>query len=73
MADEAQLKHPELQLIDVHEMSVLLGCNRQNVPNLERRGDIPPSIRLGKGPRAPRRWRKADVLAWIESQTKTEE
>lgn len=49
------------ELLDVQQVSRLLGCSCAGVRRLCDRGQMPPSVRLGK----LRRWRRADLFSWI--------
>jgi predicted DNA-binding transcriptional regulator AlpA len=48
-------------LVDVHELAGVLGISGHGVEERHRRGQLPPAVQ-----RAPLRWRRVDVEAWIE-------
>jgi excisionase family DNA binding protein len=53
------------QLLDVREVSEMLGCGCRTVWRLADRGAMPAPIRPG-GTRAVR-WRRGELEAWIEA------
>jgi predicted DNA-binding transcriptional regulator AlpA len=55
-------ERPEALLISDTAAAALAGVSRAHWHRLRAAGKLPPPIRLGRAVR----WRKADVLLWIE-------
>jgi excisionase family DNA binding protein len=51
-------------LLSAEEISEMLGINKSFLYSLKSAGRLPPSIRLS---RRAVRWRKSDVMRWIET------
>ncbi|MBU0670071.1 MAG: AlpA family phage regulatory protein [Alphaproteobacteria bacterium] len=51
-------------LLSVEEVSALIGRSRSTIYQDEKNGTFPQRIKLGSSTR----WKKAEVLAWIEEQ-----
>jgi len=49
------------ELLDVDEVCEIVGLSRRSIYRLADRGAMPRGLRLG----GSRRWRRAEVLAWI--------
>ena len=51
-------------LLDAEQIAAMLGINKSFLYSLKSVGRLPPAIRLS---RRAVRWRKADVLRWINN------
>jgi excisionase family DNA binding protein len=51
-------------LIGSKELARLLGVSLRTLDTLHKKGSLPPDIRIGH----QRRWRVADIEAWIEKR-----
>ena len=58
-------KSPVPELLSVKDVQELLNVSRSFIYTRMERGEFPKPLKIG--PRAVR-WKRADVLAWIESQ-----
>lgn len=54
------------ELLDVGAVAAMLGCGRRHVYRLADSGRMPRPVKLG----VLVRWRRAEVLAWIEGGCK---
>ena len=55
------------ELFGRDNMAALLGFSQSHLTVLSRRGELPPSFKIGKR----RYWRRADVLAWLDQRSVT--
>lgn len=53
-------------LISVKEVSSMLGMSERTVWRLANAGKMPAALRVG----GARRWRRADILSWIDGGCK---
>ena len=53
----------EPALIDARAVARILGCSDRHVRNLDERGELPRSRKLGR----LRRWSAAEIDCWIEA------
>jgi len=51
----------ESPTLDTAELAKLLQCSERHIANLDNRGELPAPFRIG----TLKRWRRADVNAWI--------
>ena len=49
------------------DIGALLRVSQSQITVLSRRGDLPPSFKVGKR----RYWRRADVLSWLDQRSST--
>lgn len=57
------------QLMDASDVAGLIGMTRWAVYQMVKRGDGPPAIRIGNGPRPALRFDPRDVSMWLSSLT----
>jgi predicted DNA-binding transcriptional regulator AlpA len=55
----------EYCLIDVGGVARILSIHPQTVRKMVKRGQLPPSIVIGK---QSRRWRRCDIIEWAEAR-----
>ena len=63
---------PEPELLSERQAAALLGCSSRTLWRWSRSGICPAPVRLGHGPRAMVRFRKSDLLDWLENRCPAE-
>ncbi len=53
-------------LMDARELAAELGVSLRTVVRLGQRNAIPAPVRLGRGVRSIRRWRRREIQSWID-------
>lgn len=68
----ATAARPEIQpeLLTTREAATLINCGERSLWRWARSGLAPAPIRIGSGPRAAVRYRRRDLLAWLENGCK---
>jgi excisionase family DNA binding protein len=64
MNDPSTIAAPEKLLLTDREVAELVGVTGKTIRNWADAGTFPAGIKMGR----LRRWRRADVLAWIAAQ-----
>lgn len=58
-------------LLNRKEVTALIGLSRSQIYALVKLGRFPEPLRLGDGPKGAVRWRKSEVLAWVDARPRT--
>lgn len=61
MLSHSDLGTVDRLLLDIHSVAQLLSLSSRTVRRLERRGQFPEPMRIGRSVR----WRSQDVLTWL--------
>jgi predicted DNA-binding transcriptional regulator AlpA len=54
------------RLVNSRQAAELLNISQRSLHRLDTEGRLPPAIRFGEG-KTLRRWRRSDILAWIDN------
>jgi len=65
----APAARPEIlpELLTTREAATLINCGERSLFRWSRSGLAPAPVRIGSGPRAAVRYRRRDLLAWLEN------
>lgn len=55
------------ELLTVADVARMLSCSQRSIWRWSGDGTLPPPMRLGSGARPAIRWRRTDLLRWIDS------
>ena len=57
-----------LSLIRPNELAKRLGMSEAFIWKLRNEGELPPAVKIGRGPKACSGWREEDIAEWINSR-----